>query len=206
MSSPAAAEPCKRTIERPKTRETLGKYRARTGTAAPGFRERRKSVDAPLLRIVGNLQKKYGWTYVAEAGLRQMIYADTGILPGQDTVRRALNRLARLGYLHQVDLEKGGVMPGGGVADAGVRLIRVAMSRAERHAFMARSRNKKREKTTGRVNHRAMFELMTAKREVAPTPAPADGQRVFEERRQAAIIAARKLQLDFAALDAKPPS
>lgn len=181
----------RRTVTRPETREIVPR------TAWPNFRDHRKSVDAALMHLLCNLQRAHGWSYASEAGLRQKICEDVGHMPGMDTVRRALDRLAELGLLHQVWLLKGGILPNGDVASAGTRLIRVAMSRAERHSFIARARNRGREKSTGRVNHRALFELMTAQRTVAPPPPPLDAARVFEERRAAAVLAAQELARRF---------
>ena len=207
MSSCAPAQRCRRTVSRPKTRAIVPR------TTWPNFRDHRKSVDHPLLALLCKLQQKHGWSYVAEAGLRKMICEDTGHMPGEDTVRRAIDRLEdKYGLLRQIALKKGGVLPDGRVASAGVRLIRVAVSRAERNSFLARARDRARRKqgretTDGRVNHRALFELMTVKRKIAPpTPAPADAARAFEERRQAALIAARELGARFAAEDEDPPA
>jgi len=165
MPSTCPTARTKRTVQRPETRTAIPK------TTWPNFRDHHKSVDRALLDLLCNLQRGHGWSYVAEAGLRKMICEDTGHMPGMDTVRRALDRLAMLGLLHQVWLVKGGVLPDGDVANAGVRLLRVAMSRAERHSFIARARRKDgREKTTGRVNHRALFELMTSQPAAKPLP------------------------------------
>lgn len=187
----------KRTVDRPTTRQPGRDW----APDLPGFRERGRSVDDALLRILCRLQEAHGWSYATEAGLRKMVAEDTATKPGQDTVRRALDRLAAQGLLHQVWLLKGGLMPSGKVCTAGVRLVRVALSRAERSSFLYRARGK-REKTTGRVNHRALFELMTAKGKLAPAPAPPDAARVFEERRRAALEAAQELARRFALEDA----
>jgi hypothetical protein len=189
-----------RAVTRPETREIVPR------TAWPNFRDHGKSVDAALLRVLCNLQRAHGWSYVTEAGLRKMICEDLGHMPGMDTVRRALDRLAWQGLLHQVWLLKGGVLPDGNVASAGVRLIRVALSRAERASFLARVR-RGREKTTGRVNHRALFDLMSAQRKLAPpTPPVADATRMLEERRRAQLAAARELEARWALEDGPAPA
>lgn len=187
----------KRTVDRPATRARV--------TSWPNFRDHSRSVDESMLRILCRLQQAHGWSYATEAGLRKMVCEDTGHMPGMDTIRRALDRLAAQGLLHQVWLLKGGLMPSGAVSTAGVRLIRVALSRAERQSFHCRARGK-REKTTGRVQHRALFELMTSKAKVAPPPAPPDAAHVFEQRRREALAAAHELARRFADEDAPPPA
>lgn len=189
----------KRAVQRPPTRARI--------TTWPNFRDHRKSVAGPLLALLCRLQRKHGWTYVAEAGLRKMLCEDTGHMPGMDTVRRALDRLEELGYLHQVWLLKGGVMPDGGETYAGIRLIRVAMSRDERHSFLARARARARhregrETTTGRVNHRALFDLMTVQKSAAPSAAapPVD----VDARRRENVAAVSALMASWAAQGLDP--
>jgi len=199
-----AAARQRRAIRRPKTREAVPK------NECPNFRDHGKSVDAALLRLLCNLQKKHGWAYVSEASLRKMVAEDTGHLPGQDTIRRALNRLEqKQGLLHQVWLVKGGVMPDDPeqVVNAGCRLIRVALSRSERYSFLAQARLRAkrrtgRETTTGRINHRAMFELMTLQ-QAAPSPKAEPAPLVFEIKRRAAHEA---LSLFARELEPQPPA
>jgi hypothetical protein len=175
----------------------------------PSFRASGRTVDAPLLRLLQNLQARHGWAHVTEAGLRKMLAEDTGLRAGEDTVRQALDRIAAQGTLHQVWLVKGGVMPGGEVTYAGVRLVRVAMSRAERTSFAARARGR-REMATGRVNHRQLFALMTAQKTLAPPPHPLGelgARRAFEQSRQKQLELAGELAARWALEDERgPPS
>lgn len=158
-------------------------------TAWPNFRDARKTVDRPLLYLLVRLQRRYGRAYVAEAALRKMICEDTGHMPGMDTIRRALDRLAGRGLLYQEHLVKGGILPDGSTAYAGMREIRVALSHAERLRLMDRARRKEgRVRSVGmRVDHRQLIELMTIKRSVAPSDQPPAATSAVESNRQIAL-------------------
>jgi len=188
-------------VERPGTRAVVPR------TLWPNFRDTGGSVDYALLRILENLQRRWGWSHVTEAGLRQMVCEDTGKMPGVGTLPAALERLSAQGLLYQEWLIKGGVLPNGEVATAGVRLVRVAASRSERRAFLgrrpkpARGRRKlrapRRVMTTGlRVNHRAVFLLEGAA--AKPAPAPSAPAVDFERMRGRALewLAAHRAELE----------
>jgi DNA-binding PadR family transcriptional regulator len=168
--------------------------------------------DADLLRILQSLQRRHGWAYVSERVLRELFEQDTGHAPGVGTIRAALDRMSAQGILHQVWLLRGGLLPDGRVATAGTRLVRVALSRAERHSFMARAAGyerafregrarRRRETTTGKVNQAALFQLMSAARDVRRPPAPETGASEFERMREGALA-----KLAALAPSLEPPS
>jgi hypothetical protein len=180
----------KRNVDRPETRAKV----PRSGPGSwPNLRDHRLTVDREALRILVNLQRARGWAYITDAGLRVAFCEDTGHMPGVGTMYAALERMRALGLLHVVWLLKGGLRPDGEPATAGMWLIRVALNRGERQSFFGRYK-RAREKTTGRINHRAVFELMTSKRAAAPAP-PAStlGPSDFERRRDEQLARLRAL-------------
>lgn len=162
-----------RSVRRPRTREAVPK------TEHPNFRDSGRSVDAPMLRVLTNLQRKYGEAFVAEAGLRKMVCEDTGLMPGQDTIRRALERLERKGLIEQEWLHKGDVLPNGAVAFAGMHLVIVPVCRTTPGRWLERKLARKRLGAFRREGIRAaqggesVSRLLLAKTQaVPPPPAP----------------------------------
>jgi hypothetical protein len=185
-------------IARPRTREVIPRARC------PNFRDAGRTVDAPLLKVLANLQKKHGEAFASEAGLRHMIAQDTGHMPGTDTIRRALERLEALGLVAQVWLKPGGILPDGGVCTYGTRLVHVPACHRDRRALRARAR---RDGETRRVHRRALAELGSARAQVAAilTPAPAPAVD-FERRRRAQLEALAALERDgFPSSPSRPP-
>jgi hypothetical protein len=154
-------------------------------TEFPNFRDSGMTVDRALLRILGNLQRKYGESFAAESGLRRMIAEDTGLMPGVDTIPTALERLEAQGLLTQEWLLAGGIKPDGAECTSGTRLVRVAMNRRERFAFAARAqRRNRREGVTRRVHVRALQTFEQARASIAKAVAPPDTQAADAERRR----------------------
>jgi len=171
----------------------------------PNLRDQGRTCDYHLARLVQNLQRRHGVACVTEAGLRMLFYEDTGTMPGVGTLTAALDRFAALGHCYQEWLVKGGVLPNGDVAVAGMRQIRWAVNRGERQAFLGRWR-KGRQKTYGlRVNHRAVLELFSSKREVKRAPAADMAQSEFERRRDEQLAALEELAAELDELTYPPP-
>ena len=188
-------------IRRPKTREKIAR------AECPNFRDHRMTVDAPLLKVVASLQRRYGEAFASEAGLRQMIGNDTGHMPGVGTLVDALERLQRRGILKQVWLEPANgrtgrpadVLPTGERVVFGTRLIFLAQSRGQKRAFRAHARSRAQQ------NKRRFLTLVQARAEVAQavdSAAPLS-EAAWEARRQAQLEAARAFVA--AGLDDAPP-
>ena len=188
----------KREVDRPQTRAVVPR------TAWPNLKEHGKTCEWHLLRILQNLQRGHGYAYITEAGLRTQFCEDTGHMPGVGTLPAALERLERQGVLHQLWLLKGGIRPDGIETTVGMRLIRVAMNRAERQNF-AHRRRAGRERTLGlRVQHRQLFELMKAKKDV-PKPAPDTSAADFERRRGEQLEALEAFARELEEYEYPPP-
>lgn len=112
-------------IRRPKTREKV------PTSEYPNLRDHGLSVEGPLLHLVGKLQARYGYGRVvlSEAGARKMLCEDIGHMPGQDTVRKALRRLAGRGTIVQEPLTKGDVLPDGQIVQHGARRLYLPQAR-----------------------------------------------------------------------------
>jgi hypothetical protein len=177
----------KRSVERPATRARVPR------SLWPNLRDHRKTVDRELLRILVNLQALHGWAFITDAGLRVLFCEDTGHMPGVGTMYAALERMRAQGLLHVKWLVKGGLRPDGEVATAGMWLIRVAMSRAERQHFLGRYK-RTREIFTGRINHAAVFALMTPVRKVASAPPSTLAADEWGRKREDAKRRARELE------------
>lgn len=135
-------------------------------TEFPNFRDHGMNVEAPLMRLLCSLSRRYGEAFVAESGLRQMICEDVrcpecgkthpeGHMAGVDTIPQALERLELQGLIAQEWLFAGGLKPDGEPCGRGMRLIRVATNRQMRFAFAARARSRnRREGVTRKVELR----------------------------------------------------
>jgi hypothetical protein len=122
----------------------------------PNFRDHGRTVDRPLLDLLVRLQARHGRAYASEAGLRRMICADTGHMPGVTTVQKALRRLGAQGLVVQVWLRAGQIMPDGAVSTHGTRLVFAPQARRARRAAIA---------WNARQDRRAGYETrMTARR------------------------------------------
>lgn len=106
----------------------------------PNFKGAGRTVDAALLRLLGNLQRRHGEAFASEAGLRKMLAEDEHLMPGQDTIRRALRRLEAQGLVAQVHLLAGGIRPDGRVCTHGTRLVRLPQCRRQARAMKVRAR------------------------------------------------------------------
>jgi len=160
----------------------------------PNFRDAGRTVDASILRILGHLVRRYGESWVSEAGLRRMICEDTGRLPGLDTVRRALGRLEEQGVLEQRHLLAGGILPDGSVCTHGTRLIGLPQCRRARRGLVARSR---RETEIRRVQRRKLVALERARAEAfrpAPLADTATRARALEDKRSADLARLAELE------------
>jgi Fe2+ or Zn2+ uptake regulation protein len=168
----------------------------------PNLRDNGMTIDRHLLNLIGRLQHRWGHAFASEAGLRWMIFEDTGKMPGLDTVRRALKRLEVRGLIVQLWLYRGGIMPDGGVCTAGTRCI--ALRVAGKGRYEPRNRN---QGVSGRVNHRALHSLTQARKaiakELAPGPRELTPQEKFDRARRDAQ--ARLAELAKASPDDKPP-
>lgn len=184
-------------VARLRTREVVGRDRF------PNFRDHRKMVDGPLLRVVASLQKKYGRAFASEAGLRRMICEDTGHMPGVDTVPTALERLEREGIVWQRWLRPGGTLPDGRPCTYGTRVVFLPQCRHDRRGLRA-VRNR-RETISGRVDKQALATLEAARRAIGKTLAPGGGPPPIdlEARRQDAIARLRELEAMWGA-ESKP--
>lgn len=165
MASAARADE----IRRPDVRETH--YRE-----LPNFRDHGMQVDADLLRIAANLQRKYGEAFASEAGWRHMIAQDSrcsqcgishpvGHMPGATTVPEALKRLAAHGLLIHRPLAKGKILPDGTPCRHGTTLVYLPQCRHERRAMLTRARREERDPY--RVVPRVSESLKDAKQEIA---------------------------------------
>jgi hypothetical protein len=112
------------------TRETGAELRARifekTGIdlgPIPNFRTNGKRTRRQVLRIIASLQRRDGVAAVTEAGIRCLIWQDTGCLPGKDTIKKCIDRLELDGVIGYDWLAKGADMPDGGECKVGVRLL-----------------------------------------------------------------------------------
>ncbi len=150
-------------------------------TEYPNLRDHGRTVDARLLRMLGNLQKTHGEAFASEAGLRRMFCEDTGHMPGLDTIRRALERLERQGVLEQVWLRRGGILPDGRECSAGTRLVWLPQGRRHRRAMRARAG---REGVTRRVDRRALATLQEARAGIAQQVATTNARQDEAERRR----------------------
>lgn len=178
-------------IGRLRTREVVPRDRV------ANFRDHARMVDTPLLKVIGNLQKKHGQAFASEAGLRRMIAQDTGHMPGVDTIPTALERLERTGILEQQYLAPGGLLPDGSPCTYGTRLVWLPQSRVQRRGLLARNR---RERVTGRPNRRALQSLASARSAVLKTMTPPQAPREepLERRRQAELARLAELEASWA--------
>jgi hypothetical protein len=152
----------------------------------PNFRDHGRTVDAPLLRVLANLQRRHGECFASEAGLRRMICEDVGHMPGVDTVPCALERLEAQGLLEQRWLKPGGILPDGSVCTHGTRLVIVPRCRIHRRGLAARAR---RDGTTNRVQERMLQTLEQARASAMKPPPPADDRARALERKRAEDLA-----------------
>lgn len=161
----------------------------------PNFRDHGRMVDAPLLRAVTSLQKRFGQCFASEAGLRMMICQDTGHMPGVDTVRRALERLEWQGIVSQEYLLPGGIKPDGSPCTYGTRLVWIPQCRTHRRHLSAHAAHERRQGVTRRANPRAVRSLEQAIQAIgAKVEAPAVPNALeLEQRRASAIRAAQEL-------------
>lgn len=141
-------------VTRPATREAI------PSTLWPNLRDHGLTVDAALLRILGNLQARYGEAFATEAGLRKMFCEDEGHMPGVDTVVKALRRLEAQGLLEQRHLVRGGILPDGHVCAAGARLIVLHQLRDRK---TRRAWESARERVTRRIDRRRVASLLEAR-------------------------------------------
>lgn len=181
-------------VARPRTRQVV------PSSVAPNFRDYGKTVDAPLLRLVGRLAARHGEAFASEAGLRFMICEDSGHMPGVGTVPAALERLAAQGLVQQVWLKAGGILPDGSVCTHGTRLI--VLSRGRRQRRTARVANRRAEATQRRVvAHDLQAAIAAVARPLASTTPRA---HELDARREEQLRAARELAARWDAED-KPP-
>ena len=129
---------------------------------APGFREHSRMVDRHLLNIVCSLQKKHGQAYASDAGLRHMVWQDSGMMPGVGTIASALRRLEEQGILAQWWLCGGEILPDGSQCTKGTRLVWWPVGRDCRRRLQARARTRNR-----REPHRTRLVGFSAKAAVA---------------------------------------
>lgn len=192
------------TAARPKTREVIPR------DVAPNFKDHGRTVDAHLLRVIGNLQKRWGEAFASEAGLRFALYQDTGHMPGVDTIPCALERLERQGVLEQRWLKPGGILPDGSVCTYGTRLVALPQGRRARRALGVRAAKNRREGVTNRYGARLSMHLAQAK-ETLCRPAPPDTetdarQRAANEKRERDLARLAELAAQWDTEDkGKPP-
>jgi hypothetical protein len=185
-------------VVRPRTREVI------PTTVHPNFRDHGKTVDAPLLRNVGNLSRKNGEAIASEAGYRKMICEDTGHMPGVGTIPAALDRLAKQGLLQQVWLKPGGILPDGSVCTHGTRLVVLSVNRRER--VTARAANRRATAVQRRyVAQDVQAALQRVAKPKALTPQPTDDEA--RQNREELLRRARELGAQWEREDAlkKPP-
>lgn len=164
--------------------------------ALRNFRNYRRMVDRPLLRVVASLQAKHGLSWASEAALRGMIFDDCGHMPGVDTLPCAIERLQDRGILVQFWLQPGGLLPNGEQCTRGTRLLFIPQCRRGRRALAAKSR---REHISGRIDRRKAYTLAEIKKKIALTPpcsstAPED----FERARARALAQLQELEAAWA--------
>ncbi len=134
-----------------------------------------------------------------------MICEDTGLMPGLDTVRRALARIERQGIVEQRWLVAGGILPDGNVCSKGTRLVVVPQCRRARRALHAA-----REQVSNRVQRRELLTLAQARASVfRPMALPDDRQREkareLEREKARQIEALRELAATWEAEASEPP-
>lgn len=180
-----------------KTREVVPR------SLCENFRDHGMSVELPLQRVGRSLQKKCGEAYASEARYREMIFEDTGHLPGVGTIPAALERLAAQGECRVEWLYGGGIMPTGEKSFHGTTLVRWANDRHERRAFAKqhavtnRDPSRRTKKGWGRrhgvyrrPDPRALDRIAQAKRELAKslerppsTTTAVDAERMLRDAR-----------------------
>jgi hypothetical protein len=169
----------------------------------PNFRSAGKMVDAPLLRVIASLAKKYGQAFASEAGLRRLVCEDAGRMAGVDTIPTALERLEARGIVAQRWLRPGGQLPDGNNCTRGTRLVWLPQCRHDRRALRVVARNR-RETVSGRVDRKALATFEKARAAIGKTltaHAPPTSASL-ERRKEEAIAALRELERAWAA---EPP-
>jgi len=118
----------------------------------PNFRDHGLTVDRSILHLLASLQRRHFYAWGSERRFREMIYDDTGHLPGVGTLRAALRRLELLGYLEVRWIWRGTETPDGGVAQRGCLRVRLAVNRGDRRAIVKRAEHiDRRAGVSGRV-------------------------------------------------------
>ena len=148
----------------------------------PNLRDHGRTVDAPLLRLLSNLQRGAGRSWASEGGLRRMICQDIGHMPGTTTVAKALVRLGVQGLVVPVQLYPGQILPDGRVCTHGTRLVWVPKTDKQRRAsarFNA-ERNKRgpyRTRTSGFDSRVLTARLAAVERPAMPPLSPMEAHR-----------------------------
>lgn len=162
----------------------------------PNFRDHGMTVTRPLLRIIGNLQRAHGYAWCSEDSLREMIYEDTGHMPGVGTVAAAIVRLEVEGYVENRWIYRGSQTPDGGTAEVGCRRLRLALDRGERRAIKARGRIvDRRADVSSRTVRTVPATFAAMRREVMRgaadlPPSSAERERAFQDSKRRQLEAA----------------
>lgn len=131
-------------------------------------------------------------SWASEDTLRWMILKDTGHVPQQSTVRKALYRLHQDGTLIMWHLLPGGIMPDGGVCTHGTRLVKVLFGDERRHWQASQKKRRQRVQRTTRAYFDAREAGRMIERVAAAKRASADAKASPEslhERRDVALRA-----------------
>jgi len=181
----------------------------------PNFRDHGMTVDRHLLRLIKSLQRQHGYGFASEGGLRAMIHEDTGHLPGVGTICKALVRLERLGYVETRWIHRHSIKPDGGLAEVGMRRLRLAINRGERRAIAARARKvDRREGVDGRYTRAVPGDWKAVQREIARGASQSTAPReqraaaeAHEQKREALALrnANRTAWEEWCALNADDP-
>jgi hypothetical protein len=173
----------------------------------PNFRDAGRTVDTPLLRLVGRLQAKFGRAFVSERSLRAMLFEDTALMAGVSTLPKALTRLGAQGLVVQVWLVAGQILPDGSACTHGARLIWCPQNRRQKKS--AAAHNAKQDRRIGERNRlvpvgaaSALLGKLAAGKALAPVERVADEHLA---RREAAKAALAELAALWQREGKKPP-
>lgn len=171
----------------------------------PNFRSNGRTVDAGLLRLIGQLQKKHGRAFPSERSLRAMLFEDVAMMAGVSTIPKALVRLGAQGLVVQEWLYAGQILPDGSVSTHGTRLLWCPQNRRQRQS--ARAHNAKQNRRVGEHNR---FVPVGKASELVKTlaagkaPVPAERTTDLRTRVDAAKAALAALTAQWAR-EGKPP-
>lgn len=156
----------------------------------PNLRDHGRTVDRPLLALLGRLQQRYGHAFASEGGLRRMIAQDCGHCPGVTTVQKALRRLGAQGLVVQVWLRAGQILPDGAVCTHGTRLVYLPKNRRQTRAaqHFNRLQNRREGYETRHTAHTARELVAKIAAPPAPPERPMEDPFAGERARQLAAL------------------